>query len=98
MFFINYSQLTALIDLCLKPAQPLSPEHRSDYIQAWQSVHPLVDMHVEPTIEGALNLARQIGNQNGNGTQTLITGSLYLVGGALSILQPSNQGKSYRTS
>ena len=69
----------------------------SEYTKAWKSVDPLVDIVVEPTIEGALNLARKIGDQ-GNGMQTLVTGSLYLVGGALSILQPNNQGITYRTS
>ena len=69
----------------------------SEYITAWKSVDSLVDITVEPTIEGALNLACKIGDQ-GNGMQTLITGSLYLVGGALSILQPNHQGTTYRTS
>ena len=43
-------------------------------------------MTVEPTIEGALDRAREIGNR-GNGMQTLITGSLYLIGGVLRLLE-----------
>lgn len=86
-----------LTDLCIKPTEDLSPENESEYTQAWRSVDPLVEITVEPTIEGALNLARSIGDR-GEGAQILITGSLYLVGGALSILQPNGQGTTYRTS
>lgn len=43
---------------------------------------------LERTIEGALNLARRIGDRD-NGMQTLITGSLHLVGGALCLLEPT---------
>ena len=81
----------------MKPTENLSPERELEYIQAWKSVDPLVEITVEPTIEGALNLARKIGDR-GHGSQTLITGSLYLVGGALSILQPNGEGITYRTS
>ena len=59
---------------------------RDAYISAWKSVDPAVEISVEETIEGALNLAREIGERE-NGVQTLITGSLYLVGGALSLLE-----------
>jgi folylpolyglutamate synthase len=41
---------------------------------------------LERTVEGALRLARRIGEQ-GNGMQTLVTGSLHLVGGALCLLE-----------
>lgn len=41
----------------------------------------------EQTIEGALNTARRIGEEKG-GMQTLVTGSLHLVGGALNLLRP----------
>lgn len=46
-------------------------------------------MLVEPTIEGALELAKKIDDQ-GNGMQTLIPGSLYPVGGALHFLEPQS--------
>ena len=42
-------------------------------------------------IEEALSLARKIGEQN-HGMQTLITGSLHLVGGALNLLNPIDRG------
>ncbi len=60
---------------------------QKDYAEAWKNIDPNVEISIEPTIEGALNLARRIGHRN-NGMQTLVTGSLYLVGGALSLLEP----------
>lgn len=50
-------------------------------------------IHTEPTIEGALELAKKLCNQS-NGMQTFITGSLYLVGGALLFLEPTSAAKS----
>ena len=41
----------------------------------------------EDTIEGALNYGKRIGEQH-DGMETLVTGSLHLIGGALSLLQP----------
>ena len=58
-------------------------------MQAWKSVDDHATIHIEPTIEEALHLAKKIGDQN-NGMQTLITGSLYLVGGALLFLEPQS--------
>ena len=49
-------------------------------------VDPGVQISIEPTIDQALNLAREIGNAK-DGMQTLVTGSLYLVGGALSSIE-----------
>ena len=49
---------------------------------------PGANISIEPTIEGALNLARRVGDQD-NGMQALVTGSLHLVGSALSLLQPN---------
>ena len=89
--------MISYIDLCIKPTEDLSPERESEYTQAWRSVDPHMEISIEPTIEGALNRARKIGD-GGCGCQTLITGSLYLVGGALSILQPDGKGMTYRTS
>lgn len=64
------------------------PSLRNQYIEAWKSIDPSASISFEPTIEGALNLARRVGNQR-NGMQTLVTGSLHLVGSALSLLQPN---------
>ena len=41
----------------------------------------------QDAIEGALNFAKNIGEQY-NGMETLVTGSLHLVGGALNLLRP----------
>lgn len=59
---------------------------QKQYIEAWKSMDLRADISIEPTIEGALDLARRIGDQV-NGMQTLVTGSLHLVGSALSLLQ-----------
>ena len=57
------------------------------YIEAWQNISPETQTAFEPTIEGALNLAKFF--DQGSGTRVLVTGSLHLVGGALRILEPS---------
>lgn len=48
---------------------------------------PHAKVSVEPTVEGALSLAKA--SDQGKGVHTLITGSLYLVGSALRLLEPS---------
>lgn len=73
-------------DPCSKiPEQPFSPELQKDYIEAYRSIDSEARISIEPTIEGALNLAREIGNRD-NRMQALVTGSLYLIGGALRLL------------
>jgi folylpolyglutamate synthase len=67
------------------------PDFPTIYRDLWsQKIDPEAQVFTEDTIEGALNLARKIGEQHGSagGMQTLITGSLHLVGGALNILRP----------
>jgi hypothetical protein len=67
------------------------PDFPTIYRHIWkQTIDPEAQVFTEDTIEGALNLARKIGEQNGGGLgmQTLITGSLHLVGGALNLLKP----------
>ncbi len=56
------------------------------YIQAWREYQPDAEVSVELTVEGALSLARA--TDRGAGMHTLITGSLYLVGSALRLLEP----------
>lgn len=68
------------------PKKPFSLDVQKDYVDAYKSINPNVDIAIEPTIEGALNLAKDIGDRD-NGMQTLVTGSLYLVGGALRLLE-----------
>lgn len=58
---------------------------QKQYILAWKSMDPRANISIEPTIEDAMDLARRIGDQV-NGMQTLVTGSLHLVGNALSLL------------
>ena len=67
--------------------QPFSTNMQEQYIAAWQSIFPNTQTAFEPTVEGALNMAKSL--DQGLGTQTLITGSLYLVGAALRILEPN---------
>lgn len=59
---------------------------QQQYIDAWKSIFPQTQTAFESTVEGALNLAKSL--DKGQGTQTLVTGSLYLVGAALRILEP----------
>lgn len=61
-------------------------EVQQQYIHAWKEYQTEAQVSVEPTVEGALNLARMA--DRGAGMQTLITGSLYLVGSALRLLEP----------
>ncbi|KAL8725125.1 MAG: hypothetical protein Q9181_006537 [Wetmoreana brouardii] len=74
-------------DRCFKtPGKPFSSELQKDYIEAYRRIEPNVDISVEPTIEGAMHLAKDIGTRD-SGMQTLVTGSLYLTGGALRLLE-----------
>jgi folylpolyglutamate synthase len=57
------------------------------YSAIWKRAQPDTNILFEPTIQGALEIARKIGKEHGS-MQSLITGSLHLVGGALSLLQP----------
>jgi folylpolyglutamate synthase len=70
--------------------QPKIPEMPSQdqqmYAEIWKRAQPGTSILFEPTIPGALEIARKIGKDHGS-MQTLITGSQHLVGGALSLLQ-----------
>lgn len=57
------------------------------YSSSWQDFDNQAKVFSEPTIEGALNLAKRISAQEG-GIQAFVTGSLHLVGGALTLLRP----------
>ena len=52
----------------------------------WKAINPSTKLWNEPTIQGAVGLARNLGS---DGMQTLITGSQHLVGPALRILDSS---------
>lgn len=66
-----------------------SPETEERYTQVWKNLDPRATISRERTIEEALLRAREIGDQN-DGMQTLITGSLHLVSGALHLLEPDH--------
>ena len=74
-------------DRCFKGSSESFVEKvQQQYIHAWREYQTDAQVSVEPTVEGALNLARMA--DRGAGMQTLITGSLYLVGSALRLLEP----------
>ena len=68
-------------------SRPFAEELQQHYIQAWREYQPDAEVSVELTVEGALGLARAM--DRGAGMHTLITGSLYLVGSALRLLESS---------
>ena len=59
---------------------------RERYINICHGVLPETHTVFEPTIEGAINVAKNYGEPGGG--QVFITGSLHLVGGALRVLDP----------
>jgi folylpolyglutamate synthase len=67
------------------------------YSEIWKRTQPDTNILFEPTIQGALETARKIGREYG-GMQTLVTGSLRLVGGALVFLQPFVSAQDIRRS
>ncbi|KAF7181984.1 hypothetical protein CNMCM7691_001372 [Aspergillus felis] len=73
------------IDQSIKGSEPLL--HL--YASVWKELDPQAMVTTTPTIEGALRLAREIGVRE-DGMQVLVTGSLHMVGGALSVLRPSS--------
>ena len=67
------------------------------FADKWASLDPTADIQVLPTIEDAINSARDMGKQLGqeekNGSvkvDAFVTGSLHLVGGALGILEKAD--------
>ncbi|KAF2160512.1 hypothetical protein M409DRAFT_70467 [Zasmidium cellare ATCC 36951] len=65
-----------------------SPERPELFREAWQKINPDGKIWSEPTIQGAVKLARQLGP---DGMHTLITGSQHLVGPSLRILNWSSK-------
>ena len=66
-----------------------SLEVQEHYAEVWRDVDHKATVSRERTIEGALHRAKEIGDQN-DGMQTLVTGSLHLVSGALCLLEPDH--------
>jgi folylpolyglutamate synthase len=74
----------------LKVPESSVPEHFALYSSIWKELdlrEQSAKVSTAETIEEAIQLARDIASQGGQ-NQVFITGSLYLVGGALNILQP----------
>ena len=74
-------------DKTFRAPQTQLPGLQELYSDVWRRIDPDAIIASEQSIQGALNLARTIGEQR-NGMQTLVTGSLHLVGGALNLLRP----------
>ena len=86
-FSVRFSISDFSLDRCYRPPIPDLPVGiKENYFRTWHSIFPETQAIFEPTIEGAINIARQYGEPSG--AQILITGSLYLVGGALRVLEP----------
>jgi hypothetical protein len=67
-----------------------------DYAATWRTVDSTAQISLKPSIKEALNFAKMIGDRE-NGMQTLVTGSGYLVGPALYLLE-SHRGSMYDDS
>ncbi|OJK05116.1 hypothetical protein ASPACDRAFT_110314 [Aspergillus aculeatus ATCC 16872] len=78
---------TTRIDKTLKIPETPFPDMCSIYSSLWRQRDAKASVSSEATIEGAIKLANRIGAAQG-GAQILVTGSLHLAGGALSILRP----------
>jgi len=59
------------------------------YVEIWKRIQPEAQIVVERTIEKALEAARRIGKEAGDGgMRALVTGSQHLVGPALRLIKP----------
>lgn len=79
--------MSLMIDKTLKVPETPFPNLGTHYATRWEQLDPKAQLYVEPTIEDALMLAREIAVEK-KGLDVLVTGSLHLVGGALSLLRP----------
>ena len=59
---------------------------KEKYFRVLHDIVPETPSVFEPTIEAAIKAARAYGGHDGG--KVLVTGSLYLVGGALRIIDP----------
>lgn len=58
------------------------------YAETWKKARPSLTILFEPTVKGAIKMARNI-EKTHDGMQTIITGCQHLVGGVLSLHQRS---------
>ena len=83
----NYILADCTSERCnINKSSAFDVEMQRQYTQAWSEYHPNTAVSIELTVEGALSLARAV--DHGAGIHALITGSLYLVGSALRLLEP----------
>ncbi|KAJ5938434.1 Mur ligase C-terminal [Penicillium verhagenii] len=75
------------IDKTLKVPEIPFPDFCTIYSSLWVELEPKAAVSTEPNIEGAIRFAKQLGAQR-DGMEVLVTGSLHLVGGALTFLRP----------
>lgn len=73
-----------------KDIEQMTVQHK--FAERWASLDPSASVQVLPTIEQALDYARGVGQDlpAEESVQAFITGSLHLVGGALSILEKAD--------
>ncbi|KAF2213756.1 hypothetical protein CERZMDRAFT_67181 [Cercospora zeae-maydis SCOH1-5] len=62
-------------------------ENPAVFHEVWTKILPNTQIWDEPFIQGAMERAEQLGQHQGNGMHTLITGSQHLVGPALRVLE-----------
>ena len=74
-------------DKTLKMPETPFPDLCGLYASRWRELQPDATVSTESTIEGAIRSANHLSSQQGS-IEVFITGSLHLVGGALSILRP----------
>lgn len=76
-----------ITDKTLKTPETPYPDLCAIYTSLWKEMDAKATVSVEPSIEGAINLAERISSDKG-GAHVFVTGSLHLVGGALNLLRP----------
>lgn len=69
------------------PAASKIAEVPEGFSSFWEGFDPEASVSIESSVEEAIRRARQISGQEG-GMNILVTGSLFLVGGALDVLRP----------
>lgn len=69
-------------------------EVQKGYQALWANLDSKAQVECKQSVQEAIDLARSIGQPH-NGMQALIVGSLYLVGGVISILEPELDSKTF---
>lgn len=84
--------MTDFINHQYNPADIEKMTQQKIFAEKWAALDPSAKIMVIPSIEEAINTARNLADSEGSGkkVQALITGSLHLVGGALGILEKAD--------